>query len=264
MINLLQYEFMQNAFLAAFLASILCGMMGSLVVVRKHVIVAGGIAHGAYGGVGLAFFLGVSPIFGTMVFSLVLSLLIAWITWQKPERADSIIGVLWAVGMAIGVICIDLTPGYGADLMSYLFGSILTVSKGDLFAMLGVILLSFALGFLYHKELLAFAYDPDFAKTRGVPVAFLHYVVIILISMTVVLLIRVVGLILVIALLTIPPSIAERWSHSLYSMMGRAFLLSLFFSFVGLWLSALLNVTAGATIILVSAIGYALSLLLKK
>lgn len=263
MIELLQYEFMQNALWAAFFASIICGMMGSIVVVRRQVIVAGGIAHAAYGGVGLAFFLKISPSLGAMGFSLVMAFLIAWVTWRRPWRADSIIGVLWAVGMAAGVIFIDLTPGYAQDLMSYLFGSILSVSRVDLISMAGLIFLSLLLGIPYHREFLAFVYDTDFAKTRGVNVALMHYVTVILISMVVVLLIRVVGLILVIALLTIPPSIAEGWSRSLFSMMAAAFILSLIFSVAGLWLAVFFNLTAGAMIILVAAAGYALSLLRK-
>jgi len=263
MIDMLQFEFMKNAFGAALLASVLCGMMGTLVVVRRQVIIAGGVAHAAYGGVGLAFFLGISPRLGAIGFSLVMALIMAWVTLHKPSRSDSIIGVLWAVGMAAGVIFIDITPGYGSDLMSYLFGSILTVSRGDLWSMGSLVAISLLLGIPFHREILAFAYEPEVAKTRGVPVVLLHFVTIILISVAVVLLIRVVGLILVIALLTIPPSIAEQWAHSLFSMMGIAFVLSLLFSTIGLWLSFRFNVTAGAVIICVAAVGYVLAFLIS-
>lgn len=127
MLEALQLEFMKNAIMAGFLASIMCGMIGTFVVVNRIVFISGGIAHAAYGGVGLAFFFGFSPILGILGFSLLVSVIMAAVSLKAKQRADTIIGVLWAVGMALGVLLLDLTPGYNVDLMSYLFGSILTV-----------------------------------------------------------------------------------------------------------------------------------------
>lgn len=262
MTELLHFEFMRNALLAALLCGVLCGILGTVVVVKHYVILAGGVAHAAYGGVGLALFLGVSPQLGALGFALVTALLMAWIMLRSPARSDAIIGVLWAAGMAAGVLFADLTPGYGADFMSYLFGSILTVSAPDLrltAALLGLVL---AVGVRWHREIAAFSYDEDFARTRGIPVTILHFLVVALISLAVVLTIRVVGLILVIALFTIPASIAERISSTLWGVMAAASLLAVLFSVAGLALAVHFDLTAGAVIVLVAAIGYALSLIL--
>ncbi len=262
MIELLQFEFMRNALWAALLCSGLCGILGTMVVVKRYVILAGGVAHAAYGGVGIALYLGISPQLGAVGFSLALSLLMAHVMLKREARADAIIGVLWAAGMAAGVIFADLTPGYGADLMSYLFGSILTVARPDLFMMAGLLAATLVLGIVWRRQIAAFSFDEDFARTRGVPVTLLHFGVVVLLSMAVVLIIRIVGLILVIALLTIPPSVAEKFSRSLWSMMGISCVLSALFSIAGLAFAVRFNLTAGAVIIAVASAVYLVSLLL--
>ncbi len=262
MTDLLQFEFMRNALYAALLCSALCGILGTLVVVRKYVILAGGVAHAAYGGVGLALYAGVSPRLGAIAFSLLLAFPMAWVMLKKAARADAIIGVLWAAGMAVGIIFADLTPGYGSDLMSYLFGSILTVTGEDLLLMAGLLGTSLLAGAIWHRQIAAFSYDEEFARTRGVPVTFLHFLLVILISLAVVVIIRIVGLILVIALLTIPPSVAEKYSSSLWGMMAISCALSAVFTVSGLALAVRWNLTAGAVIILVASMVYILSMLL--
>ena len=262
MIDLLQFEFMRNALYAALLCSALCGILGTLVVVRKYVILAGGVAHAAYGGVGLALYSGVSPRLGAIGFSLLLAFPMAWVMLKKASRADAIIGVLWAVGMAVGIVFADLTPGYGSDLMSYLFGSILTVTGEDLMLMSGLLGITLLAGGIWHRQIAAFSYDEDFARTRGVPVTFLHFLLVILISLAVVVIIRIVGLILVIALLTIPPSVAEKFSSSLWGMMAISCALSAVFTVSGLALAVRWNLTAGAVIILVASSVYLLSMVL--
>jgi zinc transport system permease protein len=260
MLEALHYEFMRNAVLAGLLASIACGAIGSLVVVNRLVFLSGGIAHAAYGGIGLAFFFGLSYTLGTLGFSLVIAMVMAAVTLKAKHRTDTIIGVLWAVGMALGVVLLDLTPGYNVDLMSYLFGSILAVPISDLWLMVvltGVIVLT--VGFPYN-DLLAMSYDEEFARLRGVPVRFLHYVLLGMVALAVVMIIRVVGLILVIALLSIAPYIAEKYVGSLRSMMVVATLLNVLFTTVGLWLSYALNLTSGATIVMVGAACFFVSL----
>ncbi|MBT8340613.1 MAG: metal ABC transporter permease, partial [Desulfatitalea sp.] len=194
MIEALDYEFMRHALLAGLLSSIICGIMGSLVVVNRIVFLSGGIAHAAYGGIGLAFYFGWPFLAGTLGFSLAAAMLMAAITLRARHRADTIIGVIWALGMALGVILIDLTPGYNVDLMSYLFGSILTVPAGDLWIMTALgLLISGAVAF-YYKDLLAISYDDEFARIRGVPVKGLYFAMIGLLAVTIVMVIQVVGL----------------------------------------------------------------------
>ena len=198
MIEALSFEFMRNALLAGLLASLVCGVVGTFVVVNRIVFVSGGIAHAAYGGVGLAFFLGLAPLAGILGFTLAVALVMAAVTLKAKHRADTVIGVLWAVGMALGVILVDLTPGYKADLMSYLFGSILAVPASMLWMMLGVAVLVLLYTGYFYYDLAAMSYDEEFAIIRGIPVKPLYYGLTVLIALSVVMLIQVVGLILVI------------------------------------------------------------------
>lgn len=260
MIDALQFEFIRHALIAGLLASVLCGIMGTLAVVNRIVFLSGGIAHAAYGGIGLAFFFGWPFLIGTMGFSLGAALIMAAVTLKAKHRGDTIIGVVWAVGMAFGVILLDLTPGYNVDLMSYLFGSILTVPESELWTMLAIsVTIAFLVAF-YYKDLLALSYDEEFARIRGVPVTMLYFSLIIMLAITIVLVIQVVGLILVIALLTIPPFIIEKHVKSLARMMIGSSLLGALFTLVGLWLSYTYDLTSGASIILVAGAGFFLAL----
>jgi zinc transport system permease protein len=264
MIEALQFEFMRNALAAGLLASILCGIMGTLVVVNRIVFLSGGIAHAAYGGIGLAFYFGWPFLAGTIGFSLTAALVMAAVTLKAKHRADTIIGVVWAVGMAFGIILLDLTPGYNVDLMSYLFGSILTVPKSDLWMMGGIGIFITALVIFYYKDLLALSYDEEFARIRGIHVTGLYFALIALLAVTIVLVIQVVGLILVIALLTIPPFIVEKYAKSLLQMMVGASILGSFFTITGLWLSYTFDLTSGASIIMVAGSVFFLFLLTEQ
>jgi zinc transport system permease protein len=264
MIEALHYEFMRNALLAGLLISISCGIIGSLVVVNRIVFISGGIAHAAYGGIGIAFFLGFSPMLGIIGFSMLIAFVMAGVTLENKQRADTIIGVLWATGMALGIILLDLTPGYKTDLMSYLFGSILAVPKSHLWlmALLSVVIMGTVAAF--YKDFLAMSYDEEFARAMGVPVKALYFVLLGLIALAVVMIIQAVGLILVIALLTIPPYIAERRAGSLGVMMLISIVLSAFFSLSGLWFSYTFNLTSGASIIMVAALFFFLHLIVVR
>lgn len=264
MIEALQFEFMRNALVAGLLASIVCGMIGTLIVVNRIVFLSGGIAHAAYGGIGIAFFFGWPHMVGTIGFSLIIAMIMAVITIKTKHRADTIIGVLWAIGMALGVILLDLTPGYNVDLMSYLFGSILSVPDSDLILMAAICVLVFLIVFYYYHDLLAMSYDEEFAQLRGVPVKFLYFLLIGMTALSIVMIIRVVGLILVIALLTIPPFIAEKFSKTLFQMMGVSTALCAIFSVTGLWLSYAFNLTSGASIIMVAAVGFFMSFIIER
>ena len=259
MLEALQFGFFQNAVLGGVMAGVSCGIVGTLVVVNRLVFLSGGMAHTAYGGIGLAFFLGLPYMAGTLGFTVAAAVIVAVMTLKARHRSDTVIGVVWAVGMALGVILIDMTPGYHVDLMGYLFGSILTVSRAELLQMgvMGVVVLALV-GF-YYTDFLAMSYDPEFARLRGVPVTALYILLLCMVALSVVMIIRVVGLILVMALLTIPPAIAEKYVRSLWMMMFVSAVLSCLFILTGLGLSYALNLTSGATIIMVSAAGFLFS-----
>lgn len=264
MFEALQFEFMQNALLAGLLASVICGIIGTLVVVNRIVFLSGGIAHAAFGGIGLAFFFGWHYMIGTIGFSLMAAFIMAAITLKAKHRADTIVGVIWAIGMATGIILLDLTPGYNVDLMSYLFGSILTVPDSDIWMMLGVGLAIVGIVVYFYNDYLALSYDEEFAQIRGVHVKSLYFLMIAMLAVGIVMIIQVVGLILVIALLTIPPYIAEKYSTSLIKMMVLSSILSMIFTITGLWLSYAFDLTSGATIIAVAGIGFLVSLALER
>lgn len=253
MLDAMQFEFMRHAVAAGLLAAVICGVMGTLVVVNRVVFLSGGIAHAAYGGIGLSFCLGWPFLPGTIGFALVAAIVMAAVTLRAKHRSDTIVGVIWAVGMAVGIVLIDLTPGYQVDLMSYLFGSILTVPGGDLWMMLAVGAGVCFLTAYFYEELIAMAYDEEFAISRGVPVRRLYFLFICMLAVSIVLIIQIVGLILVIALLTMAPYIAERYTKSLFAMMTCSALLNIIFTLCGLWLAYRFNITSGAAIILVAA-----------
>jgi zinc transport system permease protein len=264
MTELLSYGFMQNALMAAILVSLASGIIGTLVVLKRMVFISGGVAHTAYGGVGLAFYLGVNPIFGAVAFSLMASFLMGYVQRKTRQRQDTLIGVMWAIGMAIGIIFADLTPGYKADLMSYLFGSILAVTNTDLLLMLAVDILVISLVVLFYKELQATAFDETFARVRNLPVDLLYVVLVAMIGLSVVMLMRVVGLIMIIALLTVPAAIGAMFLKNMKHIMWLATGLSLIFTIGGLLISYYFNLSSGATIILVSGAFYLGALALHR
>ncbi len=263
MIEALQFGFMRNALMAGVLVSIACGIIGTFVVVNRIVFISGGIAHAAYGGIGLGYFFKFNPVLGAIVFSVAAALGMGLVHRKTRQRADTIIGVMWAVGMALGIILVDLTEGYKADLMSYLFGSILAVPSSDLLIMLALDLVIVALVMLLYKELLAISFDEAFATVENVPVDAIYMVLLCMIAFTVVMMMRVVGLIMVIALLTVPAAISGQFVKNMKKMMVLASILGVVFTTTGLWLSYFLNLTSGATIILVSGAAYLLSMAVK-
>lgn len=254
MLEALNYEFIQNAIMAGLLVSFASGIIGSLIVVNRMVFLAGGVAHTSYGGIGIAVYFGLPIFLGASAFAVAAALLMAFITLNQRDKIDTFIGLIWAVGMAIGIILVDLTPGYNVDLMSYLFGSILAVSTDDLSYMAILLATIIVIITLFYREILSVSYDSEYATLRGINVKFFYTLILVLSALTVVIAIKVVGLILVIALLTIPIYIAEKLSNSLGFMMFVAGVLSSFFTLVGLWFSYNFDLTSGASIIMVSAI----------
>jgi zinc transport system permease protein len=261
---LLQFGFLQKAFLGGLLASIGCGIMGSYVVVKRIGFLAGGISHAVLGGMGAALFFGLSPMGGALVAAIAAALLIGWISLRWKEREDTLIGALWAVGMAIGIIFISKTPGYSVNLMSYLFGNILMVPQQDLWLMALMDLVVLSTVWLFYRQFLAVSFDEEFARLRGVPVTTFYLLLLCMVAVTVVLLIQVVGLILVIALLTLPAAIAAQYFNSLGRMMFVASILGMIFTTAGLMVSYGLDLPAGATIILLAGLAYLISTMFSQ
>ncbi len=258
--NLLSdYSFLQTAFIAGLLASIGCGVMGSYVVVKRIGYMAGGISHSVLGGMGAALFFGFSPLGGALAAALLAALLIGWIKLRWQAQEDTLIGAVWAVGMSIGVIFIARTPGYSTDLLSYLFGNILLVSREQLWQILVLDLLVIGLVLAFYRQFLAVSFDEEFARLRGIPVTFFYLLFLCLVALTVVLLVQVVGLILVIALLTLPAAIAGHHVQTLGRMMALASLLGMLFTTAGIALSYFWDLPSGPVIILVAGLAYLLS-----
>lgn len=254
MLEVLQYEFMQNALLAGVIVSLIAGIIGSLIVVNRMVFLAGGIAHASYGGIGISIFFGLPIFLGASVFAIFIAFIIASITLNKKENIDTFIGLVWAVGMSIGIILVDMTPGYNVDLMSYLFGSILAVAQSDLYFSMSALFIISLFVLLFYKDILAVSYDISYAKLRGINVKLFYTLILVSSAIGIVVAIKTVGLILVIALLTIPVYIASMYSNSLGGMMVLSGVLSSFFTILGLFLSYNFDTTSGASIVLVGAI----------
>lgn len=256
--EMLSLEFMRNAFLAGVLVALSCGVVGAFVVVNRIAGVAGGVAHASFGGIGLACFCGFSPMLGALGVALASAVLMGYLTWENRSRSDTLINVIWAGGMAAGVILTDLTPGYGGDLSSFLFGSILTVPGDLLWGMSFLTAFILILSSVFFRPFLAVSHDPEYARVRGVPVFWLYMLLMAMVACTVVMAVQTVGLILVIALLTIPAYVAERHSKSLKGMIFLSCAFSVVLSVAGLFIAYLLNWTVGPTIILFSVGLYAL------
>lgn len=261
---LMQHGFLQMAVAAALLASIGCGVMGTYVVVKRIAFLAGGIAHSVLGGMGAALYFGFEPLHGALPAAVGAALLIGWVRLHWRAQEDTLISALWAIGMAIGVLFIAKAPGYQADLMSYLFGNILLVPQESLWFMLALDALLLMIVALYQRQFLAVVFDEEFARLRGLPVGFFYLLLLALVAVTVVLLIQIVGLILVLALLTLPAATAGHYVHSLGRMMLIATVLGALLSFAGLALSYGPDLPAGPTIILLAGGVFVLSAVVSR
>jgi len=257
------HTFMFYALLTGVLASIACGVVGTYVVARRITYIAGGIAHSVLGGMGLAYYLSVAhnltwlqPLHGAVVAALASAVTIALVSLYFKEREDTVISAIWAIGMAVGIIFIAKTPGYNENLMSYLFGNILMVSLGDLWLIAALDALVLVVGFLFHKQIAAVCFDEEFARVRGVNVQFFYLLLLCLTALTVVILTTVVGIVMVIAFLTLPVAVAGFFTGKLWQTMVLATLLSIFFMTFGLAISYSPDLPAGATIIILAGITY--------
>ncbi len=248
--EVLSYSFMQHALFSGLLASVLCGVLGTFVVLKRLVFISGGISHAAFGGLGLCYYLGWPPLWGAAVSAVVSALVLG--LWQVRVR-DAVIGVLWAVGMAIGIVFIYKTPGYVPNLMAYLFGNILMVSRAEVLATLLLDIAVLGLLALLFKEFVAVAFDEEFSQVLGMPVRAITTLWLLLVAFSVVMLIQVVGIILIIALLTIPPLTSLMLAQDFVKVLAVSVLVGVAMTLGGLWLSYRYDLPSGPAIILLGA-----------
>lgn len=254
--NILSYTFFQNALLGSLLASILCALVGTYIVTRRLVFISGGITHASFGGIGIGVYLGLSPILSAAVFSVLSACGIQWFSHRSDMREDSAIAIFWTLGMSIGIICSFLAPGFTPELSSYLFGNILTVTQSDLY-LLGILALIAVFTFTFFIRPITFmAFDPEFARSQRLPVTAVEYLMMAFIALTIVASLRMVGIVLVISLLTIPQVTANLFTHTFKQMAILSILIGYAGCLGGLYLSYYYNIPSGASIIFVSILIY--------
>ncbi|MEW6111135.1 MAG: metal ABC transporter permease [Thermodesulfobacteriota bacterium] len=261
--DLPHYAFLQYALLTGILASVACGIIGTYVVVRRISYIADGIAHAVLGGMGAALYLHkvyhwyeVVPIHGALISAIIAAFVIGLVSLWAKQREDTVISAIWAVGMALGIVFITQTPGYNEDLMGYLFGNILMVSNEDLWMLVGLDAIILTLGLLFYNQFLAVCFDQEFARLRGLKVDAFYLLLLSLAALTVVVLATVVGIVMVIALLTLPVGIAALFSTSMWRMMTISTILCAVFTTSGLVLSYGPDYPAGATTIIIAGAAY--------
>ncbi len=247
--QLFAYTFFNRALLAALLAAISCGVIGTYIVSRRLVFISGGISHASFGGIGLGYFLGINPLVGAAIYAVLNALGIEYLSKRIRIREDSVIGIIWSFGMAVGIIFVFLTPGYAPNLMSYLFGSILTVSAGDLWFLGAVTLASLVFFLAFYRWILYLAFDPEYIRTHRIATGWINYVLMGLLALTIVVNIRVVGIILVISLLTLPQTIANLFTRDFSRMIIFSVIIGFLASVGGLFLSYWMDIPSGASII---------------
>jgi zinc transport system permease protein len=263
-LDFLQYDFMRNALAAGLAASVLCGIIGIYVILNKIVFISDGIAHAAFGGIGLGYFLGYDPLAFGIGSAVLTALGIGMVSSRARVSEDTAIGVFMATGMALGIMLLTLTQGYARDLYGYLFGNILAVTVSDVLTISAFTLIILALVFLLYKEFLVLSFDPIYGEAIGLPVQSLKLLLLGMVAFSVVVLIKIVGIIMVIALLTIPGAISRQHMKGLPAIMAGSVFLGIIFVTIGLFISYLLDVPSGATIILTAALTFFLSTALSR
>lgn len=254
--NLLQYTFFQHALIGSLLASIACGLIGTYIVTRRLVFISGGLTHASFGGIGLGLYAGISPILSAALFAVLSAFGVEWLSKRKDMREDSAIAVFWTLGMALGIIFTFLSSGFAPDLSAYLFGNILTITLGDI-ALLGGVSTILVLFFVrYLRPIVYVAFDREFARSQGIPVRTFEYLLMMFIALTIVACLRMVGIVLVISLLTIPQMTANLFSHRFHRIIWLSIGIGYAGCLGGLMISFYLNVPSGASIIFFSIIIY--------
>ena len=255
--NLLQYTFFQHALLGSLLASIACGLVGTYIVTRRLVFISGGLTHASFGGIGLGLYTGIPPILSAAVFAVLSAFGVEWLSKRKDMREDSAIAVFWTLGMALGIMFTFLSPGFAPDLSAYLFGNILTITTSDIALLEGLSAVLAIFFGLYLRPIVSIAFDREFARSQGLPVELFEYTLMMFIALTIVASLRMVGIMLVISLLTIPQMTANLFSQRFYHIIWLSIIIGYLSCLGGLLLSFYLNVPSGASIIFFSILIYA-------
>ncbi|MDE5686093.1 MAG: metal ABC transporter permease [Paramuribaculum sp.] len=256
MADIIQYAFFQRALLGVALISVAAAIIGTYIVTRRLVAISGGITHACFGGLGIGYFLGINPLITATMFAIGASAGVEWLAARQKMREDSAIAVVWALGMAIGIIFVFLTPGYVPELNTFLFGNVLTISPADLwtFGIFTTLLLAFFIAF--YRPILACAFDRDFARVMHIPVRFISYAMTVLIAICIVLTIRLVGIMLLMSMFALPQLVAETFCRRFPAMMTASAVISLICSVGGLLLSSVVNVPCSALIVIVMTGAY--------
>ncbi len=251
---ILTYDFLRDALLAAVLSGIACGVVGTYVVARRMVFLSGGITHASFGGIGIAYHFGLNPIGGAMIFAVLSALGIEWTSAKGRIREDSAIGIVWSVGMAVGLLFIFTTPGYAPNLMSFLFGDILTVSGLNIISLAVLVGVLIAVMVLFSRPIIFSAFDREYARSQGVKADAILATMTVLTSVAIVLSIRIVGIVLLISLLTIPPTIASCFTKSYTRIALWASVLAVVGNIFGIYLAWKIDFPVGATTIILLAV----------
>lgn len=262
--DIFSYEFFRNALVGSLLACMVCGIIGTYIVTRRLVFIAGGVTHSSFGGVGLGMYLGVNPVISAFLFAVATAVGVQWLGWRRRVREDSAIAMFWILGMSLGVIFCFLSPGYSAELSTYLFGSILTVTHEDitLLAVVLAVLLLFTV--MFYRVILLVAFDREFAVSRGVPVKSIELAMMVFTAVAVVATLRLVGVMMAISMLTVPQMTAMLFTNNYRRIMLCSVLFGYLAALAGLLLSYRVDIPSGATIILCSVAIYAVCALAKR
>lgn len=254
--DIFQYQFFQLAIVGVCLISIASAIIGTYIITRRLVAISGGVTHACFGGLGLGYYLGINPIAMAALFAVGSSLGVDWMSRRYRIREDSAIAVIWAIGMAIGVLFVFLTPGYVPELNTFLFGNILTINISDIivFAVYTAVLLAF-FAFKFNT-IVACAFDRDFARVAGMPVKFVTTTMTVLVALCIVLTIRLVGVMLLMSMFSLPIMIAELYFHRFKQLMMTSVAISLFACITGLLIGAAIEVPCSALIVIVLAATY--------
>ena len=258
MLELLNYTFFQHALLGSLFASIACGIIGTYIVTRRLVFISGGITHASFGGIGIGLYTGISPLLSAAIFSVLSAFGVEWLSKRKDMREDSAIAVFWTFGMAIGIIFSFLSPGFAPDLSAFLFGNILTITLTDIWMLVGLSVLLIAFFSCFLDPIIYIAFDREYARSQRIPVVLFEYVLMMFIALTIVACLRMIGIVLVISLLTLPQMTANLFTHSFKRIIWMSIGIGYLGCLGGLFLSYQLQVPSGAAIIFFSILVYAL------
>ena len=252
--EIVKYDFLSNAILASILSGIACGLIGTYIVCRRLVFLSGGITHASFGGIGIAYYFGFNPLLGAFGFSLLAGVGIELLSQKEKIREDSVIGMLWSLGMAIGIIFIYMTPGYAPNLMSFLFGNVLSVTHADLIAISILDLILILVFTLFYRQIMYASFDREYSESQHIPVSVINCFMMMLVAAAIVLSIRAIGIVLLISLLTIPVTIVNTFTKKYNTLSLCSCIIATLGTLLGLWFSYSADIPSGASTIFVLAI----------